>query len=50
MTTAAWAWLVLLFPLLGSMVIAFGFRKLPDRTAGIIGSTAIGLAFIAGIG
>ena len=50
MTTAAWAWLVLLFPLLGSMVIAFGFRRLPARTAGIIGTAAIGLAFLAGIG
>ena len=50
MTAASWAWLVLLFPLLGSMVIAFGFRRLPARTAGIIGTAAIGLAFLAGVG
>jgi NADH-quinone oxidoreductase subunit L len=50
MTAASWAWLVLLFPLLGSVVIGFGFRRLPDRTTGIIGSAAIGLAFLAGIG
>ena len=50
MTAASWAWLVLLFPLLGSMVIAFGFRRLPARTAGIIGTAAIGLAFLAGLG
>jgi len=50
MTAASWAWLVLLFPLLGSITIAAGFRKFPDRAAGLIGTGAIGLAFLAGIG
>ena len=30
--TATWAWLVLLFPLLGSMTIGLTFRVLPERT------------------
>jgi len=45
----AWAWLVLLFPLLGSIAIALGYRVLPARTAGIIGTAAIGLAFLCGV-
>jgi len=50
MTAASWAWLVLLLPLLGSIVIGVGFRKFPDRTAGVIGTAAIGLSFLAGAG
>ncbi len=34
MSATAWAWLVLLFPLLGSIAIALGFRVLPARVAG----------------
>ena len=43
-------WLVLAFPLAGSLVIASGWRALPGRTAGVIGTAAIGLAFLASIG
>src|SRR3954453_2702873 len=43
------AWLVLLFPLLGSIVIALGYRVLPGRSAGWIGTGAIGLSFAASI-
>jgi NADH-quinone oxidoreductase subunit L len=50
MSATAWAWLVLLFPLLGSIVIGLGFRALPAKAAGIIGTVAIGLAFVCGIG
>jgi NADH-quinone oxidoreductase subunit L len=49
MSATAWAWLVLLFPLLGSVVIAVGFRALPARAAGAIGTTAIALAFVCGV-
>jgi NADH-quinone oxidoreductase subunit L len=49
-SATAWAWLVLLFPLLGSIVIGLGFRVLPAKVAGIIGTVAIGLAFACGIG
>jgi NADH-quinone oxidoreductase subunit L len=49
MSCTAWAWLVLLFPLLGSIAIALGFRALPARAAGAIGTGAIGLAFLCGV-
>jgi NADH-quinone oxidoreductase subunit L len=44
-----WAWLVLLFPLLGSIVIGLGFRALPQKVAGIIGTLSIALAFACGV-
>ncbi len=50
MSATTYGWLVLLFPLLGSMVIAFGFRVLSARVAGIIGTLAIALAFCASLG
>jgi NADH-quinone oxidoreductase subunit L len=49
MSATAWAWLVLLFPLAGSITIALGYRALPAKVAGIIGTAAIGLAFICGV-
>jgi NADH-quinone oxidoreductase subunit L len=49
MSATAWAWLVLLFPLLGSIVIALGFRVLPQKAAGIVGTASIGLAFLCGV-
>jgi NADH-quinone oxidoreductase subunit L len=45
-----YGWLVLAFPLLGTLIIAFGFRTLPGRYAGWIGTGAIGLAFFAALG
>jgi NADH-quinone oxidoreductase subunit L len=45
-----WAWLVLLFPLLGSLVTALSYRALPARAAGAIGTGAIALSFACGIG
>src|SRR3954466_7539538 len=49
MSATAWCWLVLLFPLLGSAVIALGFRTLPRKVAGTIGTVAIGLSFACGV-
>jgi NADH-quinone oxidoreductase subunit L len=49
MSATAWAWLVLLFPLLGSLAIALGFRALPARAAGAIGTAAIALSFVCGV-
>ncbi len=49
MSASSWAWLVLLFPLLGSIVCAVGFRALPARAAGAIGTAAIALSFACGI-
>jgi len=49
MSATTYAWLVIAFPLAGSIVIALGWRSLPGRTAGWIGSAAIGLAFLNAI-
>jgi NADH-quinone oxidoreductase subunit L len=49
MSATTYGWLILAFPLAGSIVIALGWRSLPGRTAGYVGSTAIGLAFINAI-
>jgi NADH-quinone oxidoreductase subunit L len=46
----SWAWLVLAFPLAGSLIIALGFRVLSARVAGAIGTAAIALAFLSTIG
>jgi NADH-quinone oxidoreductase subunit L len=50
MSATGWSWLVLLLPLLGATVIALGFRVLPRKVAGIIGTVSIALAFLCGIG
>ena len=50
MSTTTFGWLVLLFPLLGTVIIGFGYRVLPGRSAGVIGTAAIGLAFVAALG
>jgi NADH-quinone oxidoreductase subunit L len=50
MSATAWAWLVLLLPLLGSIFIGLGFKVMPAKLAGAIGTAAIGLAFLCGIG
>jgi NADH-quinone oxidoreductase subunit L len=50
MSPSDFAWLILLFPLAGSIVIALGYRVLPGRAAGWIGTGAIALAFACSIG
>jgi NADH-quinone oxidoreductase subunit L len=50
MSATTFGWLVLLFPLLGTLIIGFGFRSLPGRSAGWIGTAAIGLSFLAALG
>jgi NADH-quinone oxidoreductase subunit L len=54
MSTTTYGWLVLAFPLLGTLITAFGFRvfrdSLPPRSAGWIGTAAIFLAFLAALG
>jgi NADH-quinone oxidoreductase subunit L len=50
MTATSWGWLVLLFPLLGSITIALSYRLTSWRFAGIVGTGAIFLAFLCGIG
>jgi NADH-quinone oxidoreductase subunit L len=43
------AWLVLGFPLLGTLVLAFTYNLLPARVAGAIGTLAIGAAFVCAV-
>ena len=50
MSPTTWGWLVLAFPLAGVLVNAFGWRAMSGRTAGWIGTAAIGLAFACSIG
>ena len=47
--TTTYGWLVLAFPLLGTLVIGAGYRKWSGRTAGWIGTGAIFLAFLAAL-
>jgi NADH-quinone oxidoreductase subunit L len=49
MSATSWAWFVLLLPLLGSIVVSLGFRAIPARVAGIVGTASIGLAFVCAI-
>jgi NADH-quinone oxidoreductase subunit L len=48
-STTTYGWLVLAFPLLGTIVTGAGFKQLPRRTAGWIGTGAIALAFVAAL-
>jgi len=50
MSATAFAWLVLIFPLAGSIVIGLGYRRWSGRMAGWIGTGAIALAFASSIG
>ncbi len=50
MSATTYGWLVIAFPLAGSLLIALSWRWLPGRLAGVIGTTAIGLAFLNSIG
>jgi len=50
MDAPTFGWLVLALPLAGSIVIALGYRMLPGRLAGWIGTAAIALSFAATIG
>jgi NADH-quinone oxidoreductase subunit L len=45
-----YGWLVLAFPLAGTLVISLGWRALPGRSAGWIGTGAIALSFLASLG
>jgi NADH-quinone oxidoreductase subunit L len=49
-STTTYGWLVLAFPLLGTTIIGAGFKRLPGKTAGWIGTGAIFLAFLAALG
>src|SRR5918994_1214837 len=50
MSATSYGWLVLAFPLAGMLIISLGWRVLPGRLPGWIGTAAIFLAFLASIG
>ena len=50
MSATTYGWLVLAFPLAGTIVISLGWRLLPGRLPGWIASAAILLSFLASIG
>src|SRR5262245_50907395 len=50
MSTGAWGWLILGFPLAGSIILALGWKVWRGPRAGWIGSAAIALAFASSIG
>src|SRR3954452_15720188 len=43
------AWLILLFPLIGCIVIGLGYRVWPARVVGAVGTLAIAAAFVAAV-
>src|SRR5690242_1672841 len=49
MSTSTWAWLVLAFPLAGTVVLSLGYRFWPGRLAGWIGTAAIAGSFVCAI-
>ena len=50
MNTTTYGWIVLGSPLVGSLLIALGWKRLRGKTAGWLGSAAIGVSFLAAIG
>jgi NADH-quinone oxidoreductase subunit L len=50
MSPTTWGWLVLLFPLLGTVVIGLGFKKLGEGLAGWVGTAMIALSFVCSVG
>jgi NADH-quinone oxidoreductase subunit L len=50
MSTTTFGWLILLFPLLGCVLVALGFRRERGISAGVIGTLAIALSFAAAVG
>jgi NADH-quinone oxidoreductase subunit L len=50
MNPTDFGWLILFFPLAGSIVLALGYRFWPARTAGWLATAAIGASFVCAIG
>jgi NADH-quinone oxidoreductase subunit L len=50
MSATTFGWLILLFPLLGTILIGLGFRRLSGTAAGWLGTLAIALAFASSVG
>jgi NADH-quinone oxidoreductase subunit L len=50
MKTTTWAWLILVWPLLGTIVISLGFRLVPAKVAGWVATLMIALSFACAVG
>ena len=50
MNATTYGWIVLGSPLVGALLLALGFRRLPGKAAGWLGTGAIGVSFLAAIG
>jgi NADH-quinone oxidoreductase subunit L len=50
MSVQDWGWLILAFPLAGAITIGLTFKIVSARVAGVIGTSAIALAFICTLG
>jgi NADH-quinone oxidoreductase subunit L len=50
MSLETYGWLVLLFPLAGTVLIGLTFRALPSKVHGYIGTLAIALSFASAVG
>ncbi len=50
MSATGYGWLILAFPLAGTVVIALGWKALPGRSAGVLGSVTILGSFLASLG
>ncbi len=49
MNIELYGWLVLLFPLLGAVAIGFGWRFMPGRLPGYLGTAAIAASFVSAV-
>src|SRR3954466_13884057 len=50
MGTGSWGWLILAFPLAGTIIVALGWQAWRGRMAGWLGTAAIAGAFVSSIG
>ncbi|MDQ3722833.1 MAG: NADH-quinone oxidoreductase subunit L, partial [Actinomycetota bacterium] len=50
MNATTYGWIVLGSPLVGTLMLALGFKRLPGKSAGWLGTGAIGVSFLAAIG
>jgi NADH-quinone oxidoreductase subunit L len=49
LTATTFGWLILAFPLAGMLIVSFGWKFWPGRSAGWIATAAIGLAFVCAV-
>jgi NADH-quinone oxidoreductase subunit L len=50
MSATTFGWLILLFPLLGTVLIGLGYRRLSGTAAGWLATLMVGLSFAASVG